>query len=104
MKTITMIMLAASRTAAAAFAPRTSLAFASTAGRARSYSRSAAALMAGNPKGRILVVRTGNESFLHHYCLSKLSLLSSVRTVFFDMEIGGEPAGRIEFELRADGP
>jgi Cyclophilin type peptidyl-prolyl cis-trans isomerase/CLD len=29
-------------------------------------------------------------------------LLSDPLSVFFDMEIGGEDAGRIEFELRAD--
>eukprot|EP00542_Grammatophora_oceanica_P016552 CAMPEP_0194029532 /NCGR_PEP_ID=MMETSP0009_2-20130614/3228_1 /TAXON_ID=210454 /ORGANISM="Grammatophora oceanica, Strain CCMP 410" /LENGTH=205 /DNA_ID=CAMNT_0038669223 /DNA_START=93 /DNA_END=710 /DNA_ORIENTATION=+ len=38
----------------------------------RAYSRSSIAMMAGNPK------------------------------VFFDMEVGGAPAGRITFELRAD--
>jgi peptidyl-prolyl cis-trans isomerase A (cyclophilin A) len=71
MKTSTMIgtLLAASSSAASAFAPRTHVAFRHSA--ARAYSRSAAALMA-NPK------------------------------VFFDMEVGGEDVGRIEFELRAD--
>jgi cyclophilin family peptidyl-prolyl cis-trans isomerase len=28
--------------------------------------------------------------------------LYSFSTVFFDMEVGGEDVGRIEFELRAD--
>jgi Cyclophilin type peptidyl-prolyl cis-trans isomerase/CLD len=71
MKTSAMIgtILAATSSTAAAFAPKTNVAF--RHGAVRAYSRSAAALMA-NPK------------------------------VFFDMEIGGEDAGRIEFELRAD--
>jgi hypothetical protein len=51
MKTFTMVLLAASRTAAAAFAPRAGLAFAPSAA-TRAYSRSATALAAGNPKGR----------------------------------------------------
>jgi cyclophilin family peptidyl-prolyl cis-trans isomerase len=54
-----------------AFAPASRMAFNSAVG-ARAFSRSAAALMAENPK------------------------------VFFDMEVGGEDAGRITFELRAD--
>jgi hypothetical protein len=101
MKTIAMIMLAASRTAAAAFAPRTSLAFATTA---RSYSRSVSPLMAGNPKGAVVCLRIPPSLEPFPWWGSFLTfLVSSFHPVFFDMEVGGEPAGRIEFELRADG-
>jgi hypothetical protein len=102
MKTFTMVLLAASRTAAAAFAPRSGLAFAPSAA-TRAYSRSATVLAAGNPKGTILTYPSdiAGKPFA---ILTKLPLLYCSFAVFFDMEIGGTDAGRIEFELRADGP
>lgn len=33
---------------------------------------------------------------------SRTSALAANPQVYFDMEVGGEPVGRIEFELRAD--
>jgi len=85
MKTLTMIsgMLLAQTASAfvpksSAFVQRSSVAatrhvgFCGTTTSRRAFSRSSLSMMAGNPK------------------------------VFFDMEIGGQDAGRIEFELRAD--
>jgi hypothetical protein len=102
MKTFTMVLLAASRTAAAAFAPRSGLAFAPSAA-SRAYSRSAAALAAGNPKGTIPSYPF-DITDIPFAILTKLHLHYCSFAVFFDMEIGGTDAGRIEFELRADGP
>uniref|UniRef100_A0A7R9WVE5 Peptidyl-prolyl cis-trans isomerase n=1 Tax=Craspedostauros australis TaxID=1486917 RepID=A0A7R9WVE5_9STRA len=64
-----MISGALFATTTSAFAPRTNVAFHHAT---RAFSRSASAMMAGNPQ------------------------------VFFDMEVGGEEIGRITFELRAD--